>query len=273
MNEFTQILRTIRRPFRQETRNGCQDNVVINGLGSYVKLWLEKARQLSLNLSEEQTVDKLADCFENYDRLSPTDRLKIIEDATAQINTIVSHQSVNPPIKTRTIRQPRAQSREPTEELCPSQPASHTPAIRAKEPSAPPLKSQIPRIQNPLPNEKLTIADTPVETDIKTLDFLATLLEETKGIGTRRANKLIAELDIRTLGDLLQYYPRDYIDRRNIRDIYDVGRSGEPETIQGKVVNHDKFTPPRKGGKTVGKIMVYDGTGVAILVNFGRRIG
>ena len=273
MNEFTQILITIRRPFRQETRNGCQDNVVINGLGGYVKLWLEKARQLSLNLSEEQTVDKLADCFENYDRLLPTDRLKIIEDATAQINTIVSQQSVNPPIKTRTIRQPRAQSREPTEELCPSQPASHTPAIRAKEPSAPPLKSQIPRIQNPLPNEKLTIADTPVETDIKTLDFLATLLEETKGIGTRRANKLIAELDIRTLGDLLQYYPRDYIDRRNIRDIYDVGRSGEPETIQGKVVNHDKFTPSRKGAKTVGKIMVYDGTGVAVLVNFGRRVG
>ena len=171
MNEFTQILRTIRRPFRQETRNGCQDNVVINGLGSYVKLWLEKARQLSLNLSEEQTVDKLADCFENYDRLSPTDRLKIIEDATAQINTIVSHQSVNPPIKTRTIRQPRAQSCKPTEELCPPQPASHTPTIRAKEPSDPPLKSEVPRIQNPLPNEKLTIADTPVETDIKTLDF------------------------------------------------------------------------------------------------------
>ena len=83
----------------------------------------------------------------------------------------------------------------------------------------------------------------------------------------------MAELDIHTVGDLLQYYPRDYIDRRSIRDIYDVGRNGEPETIQGKVVNHDKFTPRRKGAKTVGKIMVYDGTGVLVLVNFGRRIG
>ena len=99
MNEFTQILRTIHRPFQQETRNGCQDNVVINGLGSYVKLWLEKARRLPLNLSEEQTVDKLANCFEDYVRLSPTDRLKIIEDATAQIGAIVSEQSVNPPIQ------------------------------------------------------------------------------------------------------------------------------------------------------------------------------
>ena len=273
MNGFTQILRTIHRPFQQETRNGCQDNVVIIGLGSYVKLWLEKARRLPLNLSEEQTVDKLANCFEDYDRLSPTDRLKIIEDATAQIGAIVSEQSVNPPIKTRTIRQPRAQSREPTKESPPFQSASHTPATRANNPSAPRPKPQTSHTENPAPNEKVTIADTPVETDVKTLDFLTTPLQYTKGIGPRRANKLMAELDIHTVGDLLQYYPRDYIDRTSIRDIYDVGRSGEPETIQGKVVNHDKFTPPRKGAKTVGKIMVYDGTGVLALVNFGRRVG
>ena len=273
MNEFTQILRTIHRPFQQETRNGCQDNVVINGLGSYVKLWLEKARRLPLNLSEEQTVDKLANCFEDYVRLSPTDRLKIIEDATAQIGAIVSEQSVNPPVKTRTIRQPRTQSREPTEESRTFQSASHTPATRANDPSDPRPKPQTSHTESPAPNEKVTIADTPVETDVKTLDFLTTPLQYTKGIGPRRANILMAELDIHTVGDLLQYYPRDYIDRRSIRDIYDVGRNGEPETIQGKVVNHDKFTPRRKGAKTVGKIMVYDGTGVLVLVNFGRRIG
>ena len=273
MNEFARILRTIRRPFQQETRNGCQDNVVINGLGNYVKLWLEKARQLSLNPSEEQTVEKLANCFENYDRLSPADRLKIIEDATLQIDAIVSDQSVNPSINTRTVHQPRPQSLEPIEKLRPVQSADHAPALCAKTPSTPPPKPQISPIEKPATLETVVIADTRVETDVKTLNFLKIPLQDAKGIGTRRANKLIAELDIHTLGDLLQYYPRDYIDRRSIREIYDVGRSGEPETIQGKVVNHDKFTPRRKGGKSVGKIMVYDGTGVVVLVNFGRRIG
>lgn len=272
MNEFTRILRTIRRPFQQETRNGCHDDVVINGLGNYVKLWLEKARQLSLGDSDEQTINKLVIRFANYDRLSPTERLKIIEDATAQINAIVSEQSVDPP-QTRSSYQWRTQSREPTDALHPSQPASHTPTTRAKESSVPSLKPHVPRAQNPLPNEKVIIADTPVETDVKTLDFLEIPLQDVRGIGTRRANKLTAELGTRTLGDLLQHYPRDYIDRRSIREIYDVGRSGEQETIQGKVVNHDKFTPRRKGAKSVGKIMVYDGTGVAVLVNFGRRIG
>ncbi|MDE0297391.1 MAG: ATP-dependent DNA helicase RecG [Candidatus Poribacteria bacterium] len=272
MNEFTRILRTIRRPFQQETRNGCLDNVVINGLGNYVKLWLEKARQLSLDNSEEKTVDNLARRFANYDRLPPTDRLKIIESATAEIDALVSDRSSDSP-QSSACRGRQPQWREPTEATHPSPPASHAPTTPSEEPSVPPPKPRPPRFQNPLPNIEVTIADTPVETDVRTLDFLATPLHEAKGIGTRRANKLIAELEVHTVGDLLQYYPRDYIDRRSIREIYDVGRSGEPETIQGRVVNHDKFTPARKGAKTVGKVMIFDGTGVAVLVNFGRRIG
>ena len=271
MNEFRQILTTIRRPFQQEIRKGCQDNVVINGLGNYVKLWLDKTRRLSLNTSEKQAVDNLAKCFENYDRLSPADRLKTIKDATAKIDAIVSNQSASPPIKTGTIRQPDTQRRESTEGLRSSQSAGQAPAVRANGLSNP-SKPRIPRPENPLPTETPGIADTPVETDVKTLEFLATPLQYAKSIGTRRANKLIAELEIRTIGDFLQYYPRDYIDRASIKSIYEVGRSGEPETIQGKVVNHDKFTP-RRGGKTVGKVMVYDGTGVAALINFGRRVG
>ncbi|MDE0506776.1 MAG: ATP-dependent DNA helicase RecG [Candidatus Poribacteria bacterium] len=272
MNEFTRILRTIRRPFQQETRNGCLDNVVINGLGNYVKLWLEKARQLSLDDSDQQTVDKLASHFANYDRLPAADRLKIIESATAEIDAIASERSPDPP-QTHASRGRRPQSREPAEATHPSPPASHTPTTSGKEPSVPPPEPHAPPIHNPLPNEDVVIGDTPVETDVRTLDFLATPLHDTKGIGTRRANKLTAELDTRTLGDLLQHYPHDYIDRRSLREIYDVGRSGEQETIQGKVVNHDKFTPRRKGAKSVGKVMIFDGTGVAVLVNFGRRIG
>ena len=54
-----------------------------------------------------------------------------------------------------------------------------------------------------------------------------------------------------------------------------MGRSegGEPETIQGKVVNHVTQPPVAKGRKSIGKVSIFDGTGVAVLVNFGRRIG
>ena len=81
------------------------------------------------------------------------------------------------------------------------------------------------------------------------------------------------ELSIQTVGELLAYYPRDYIDRSKMIEIYRVGRTedDEPETIQGKVVNHT--SSPTAKGKRIGKISIYDGTGVALLVNFGRRIG
>ena len=48
MNDYKQILSTICRPFQQEIRKGCQDDVVINGMGDYVKLWVGNARKLNL---------------------------------------------------------------------------------------------------------------------------------------------------------------------------------------------------------------------------------
>jgi ATP-dependent DNA helicase RecG len=113
------------------------------------------------------------------------------------------------------------------------------------------------------------------------LHFLQTQIQYARGIGPRRAVTLATELNVRTVGALLEYYPRDYLDRSRFREIYEVGRSGdfdklnpaEYETIQGKVVNQTQFTPRRPGAKVVGKIAVYDGTGVAQLVGFGQRAG
>ena len=119
------------------------------------------------------------------------------------------------------------------------------------------------------------IGETPVSTDPDSLEFLNNPLQFVKGIGPRRADMLSEEINIHTVGGLLEYYPRDYIDRSKTVDIYNVGRSeeGEPETIQGRVVNHVTSPPVAKGRKSIGKVAIYDGTGVAILVNFGRRIG
>ena len=119
----------------------------------------------------------------------------------------------------------------------------------------------------------MQIKDVPISTDPASLKFLETEIQYASGIGPRRAARLITELNIRTVRDLLEYYPRDYLDRGHFRSIYDVGRTGEYETIQGKVVNRSEFTPSRRGAQTVGKIAVYDGDGVAQLVNFGRRVG
>ena len=117
------------------------------------------------------------------------------------------------------------------------------------------------------------ISDIPVSTDLTSLDFLSEPLQYLKGIGPRRAGMLQEALNIETVGEFLAYYPRDYIDRSKMVEIYRLGRAedDEPETIQGKVVNHT--SSPTARGRKIGKISIYDGTGVAMLVNFGKRIG
>ena len=301
MNELAKILTTIRRPFQQEIRSGCQDNVVINGLGAYVQLWVGNAERLALNPIEKQMLTSLADLFSDYGTLSSTKRKEVVQTAMKQIDEMTSENQKESP-----TRRPAAKVDDlPLFQSLPSQPPKTTfPPVgqtgEAKEQRTLfPVNSKgrgtsktIESTSSPLPVRpdaseshvshsdsqfaapaKVQVKDVPISTDPASLKFLETEIQYASGIGPHRAARLIAELNIRTVRDLLEYYPRDYLDRGHFCSIYDVGHTEEYETIQGKVVNRIEFTPSRKGAKTVGKIAVYDGDGVAQLVNFGRRVG
>ena len=342
MNNFTKILTTIRRPFQQELRNGCRDNVVVNGLGNYVQLWVKNGETFTVEAAEKEVLNDLSNLFENYADASSTERQRILENATQRIDAALGHGQRNASDRvgtgaepSQTRQQPRAQRThskksaqtdmlslfaevESDSESSPSEreqaserpvstvPTEDLPLFQDRDTSAhrnsqQPINNQqetgmeerkggregthpsiLPSFH---PNadrrlltadsqsESVPISDTPVSTDVDSLDFLSQPLQYLKGIGPRRAEMLSTELSIETVGELLAYYPRDYIDRSKMVEIYRVGRAGddEPETIQGKVVNHT--SSPTAKGKRIGKISIYDGTGVALLVNFGRRIG
>ena len=299
MSELAKILATIRRPFQQEIRNGCQDNVVINGLGAYVQLWVRNAEQLTLNPAEKQMLASLADPFSDYETLSPTKRRAIVQAAMKQIDEMTSGSQ-----RTSPARKPTATGKAddlPLFQSLPSQsPEVSFPPIeqtgeakkqqtlfpvaskvrgtskRAESISSPPAaqsdSSEL-HVSQSAPPEKVQIKDSSISTDPASLKFLETEIQYANGIGPRRAARLITDLNIRTVRDLLEYYPRDYLDRGHFRSIYDVGRTGEYETIQGQVVNRSEFTSNRKGAQAVAKIAVYDQDGVAQLVGFGRRAG
>ena len=299
MNELAKILTTIQRPFQQEIRSGCKDSVVINGLGAYVQLWVRNAEQLTLNPTEKQMLTSLADLFSDYAALSPTKRRQVVELAIEQLEGRVSGNQKASPTK-KNAATPTVNDL-PLFQSLPSQ-ASKAPAPPVERKSqrtlfpATPEGSRTPETVEPsssnftvqpdssdshvshpdsqsVPPEKVEIKDVPISTDPASLKFLETEIQYASGIGPRRAARLIAELNLRTVGDLLEYYPRDYLNRGHFRSIYDVGRTGEYETIQGVVVNQSEFTPSRKGAQSVGRIAVYDQAGVAQLVSFGRRVG
>lgn len=317
MNNFTKILTTIRRPFQQELRKGCRDDVVIDGLGNYVQLWVKNGESFTLATAEREMLKGLADLFENYAGASSTERQRILEDAAKRIDTALGHGQRNTSDVVGTSAKPSQTRQLPKTQRASSKKSAQTDMLSLfaevdgnSESEAPrqeqatgmedwkqgsvvgpqpsslppsPPSSSTPSSVHPnadrrlltadSQSESVPISDTPVSTDIDSLDFLTQPLQYLKGIGPRRAEMLSEELSIQTVGELLAYYPRDYIDRSKMVEIYRVGRTDddEPETIQGKVVNHT--SSPTARGKRIGKISIYDGTGVALLVNFGRRIG
>lgn len=79
-----------------------------------------------------------------------------------------------------------------------------------------------------------------------------------KGVGPRRA-RLLERLGIKTLQDLLFYFPWRYEDRKNLKKIHDL-TYGNLETTVGEVVSAGVITTPRKGMK-IFELVVTDHTG------------
>jgi ATP-dependent DNA helicase RecG len=68
-------------------------------------------------------------------------------------------------------------------------------------------------------------------------EVLATPVEFIRGVGPQRA-ALLGRLDIRTAGDLVFFFPRDYQDLTDRREIADL-EEGQLQTVRGEVVEID----------------------------------
>ncbi len=256
MNEFRKILESINRPFQLEIKNGCQDNAVVGGFENYISIWTQKANELLLNLNEQKLISELTELFENYSNLSPSERSDRIQQATKLIDSFggraaIEEEKEQLPLFTA--------ERTEGKETAPQIPLS---ALKQEPPPPAPAETKLEDI----------ISNEEVPFDVKLLEFLATPIQYAHGIGSKRAALLREELNIHNIGDALENYPRDYLDRSNFKEIYYVGRSGDYETIQGKVVSSTDFMPKKRGKTKIGKFKIYDGTAVAVLVAFGRRV-
>ena len=90
MNELNKILLTINRPFQQELKTGCHDDVVINGIEAYVSLWVDNGRKLELNIQQREFLIKLNELFKNYSVISTTERQSVLRQASKVINAALT---------------------------------------------------------------------------------------------------------------------------------------------------------------------------------------
>lgn len=86
------------------------------------------------------------------------------------------------------------------------------------------------------------------------------------GVGPRRKEILSKELNIRTFGDLLQYYPYKYVDRSRIYTIAELRGDMPFVQIKGRILSFEEFAMGARKKRVVAHFS--DETGVADLVWF-----
>jgi ATP-dependent DNA helicase RecG len=119
----------------------------------------------------------------------------------------------------------------------------------------------------PRTSSRRTTAHGAVPPDVPAQDPLAASVTAIKGIGERAAETL-TKVGIRTVGDLLTYFPRRYEDRSQFARIADL-HDGETATIVGKVTAVENR--PTKTRLVLTKVTLDDGSrAVATLTWFNQ---
>ena len=99
-------------------------------------------------------------------------------------------------------------------------------------------------------------------------DFYNQDIRYLKGVGEKR-RELFLKLGVSTIGALLRYYPRNYV---NFKDVYEISAAplGEPSAVSATV--YSKGLPVRvRGGKTIIKVKAGDETGELTVTYFNNK--
>ena len=87
-----------------------------------------------------------------------------------------------------------------------------------------------------------------------------------KGVGPQKA-KLLEKLGVKTVYDLITYFPKEYEDRRQLKAISKV-QDGEETSIQAQVVNQKIIYTRKRNG--ILKIFLKDNSGEIVLICFNQ---
>ena len=127
-------------------------------------------------------------------------------------------------------------------------------------------------LEAPEPTPTVPHEYPPAELDASTLAHADTPITSIARISDNRI-ELLRKLGVTTLGDCLENYPRDYLDRTRMTPLAQAGSTSEFETVQGRIVRHVDVPTRKANGPKVTKTVIYDGTALGALVGFGRRAG
>lgn len=244
-------LEKLRKYFRLEYDNGYQDRAVIGGLVKILDLWQAEARNESV---PEDIVQAVTACLRGYHDLTPEARAEALKTLWKQIQgQTATRRESQPDVPPATSAEPAAAA--PGQTIQPAPARQEQPAV---QPSRPVL---------PLGAEKGRADLHPGGRTSQTPIALNASLTVLAGIGQSHAKDL-AKLGLRTLGDMLYYFPRRYDDYSQLKPIHRLNY-GDEVTVIGTVQTATS-RPVRAGAASITEAIINDGTGSLRLTWFNQ---
>ncbi len=236
-------LEKLRKFFRLEHQNGYNNTAIIGGLAKMLDFWESEARSDGIN---EEIIQAVLERLGSYASLSPASRAEALKGLWKRIGEqypeAMQKKATRPPHS-----QPPPASVEPA-----------APSAQAKRPAPPPTERRsLPGRAESAPGGQTSATPAALRAELTVL----------QGVGPRHAQTL-SKLGLRTLGDMLYYFPRRYEDYSQLKPIKELFY-GQHVTVIG-VVQSVNSRPIRAGQAQLVEAILSDGTAALRLSWFNQ---
>src|SRR5512143_134474 len=246
-------LEKLRKFFGLEREKGYENTAIIGGLAKMLDYWEGEARTESI---KEEIIQAVVQRLRSYEGLSPVSREDALKGLWKRIMETYPEAGQRPP---GGPPRPPAPAPRPAPESRPDRPA---PVSIEKAPTRP-----NPTLVRPQPSPPSRAESAPGGRHSQTPAALSAPLTVLQGVGPKHAATL-ETLGLRTLGDLLYYYPRRYDDYSQLKPIKSLWY-GEQVTVIGTVQSvHSRQIGG--GARTIIEAIIGDGTGSLRLTWFNQ---
>jgi ATP-dependent DNA helicase RecG len=251
-------LEKLRKFFRLEHENKYINTAIIGGLAKMLDFWEGEARADGV---AEEVIQAVVARLRSYEKLSPDGRAESLKGLWKRIGETYPEVGQKSKVQAQPQMgsQPSRPSR-PAPESNQSAEASLLPSQRQE--NQPPQNQPKPRPAAPPRSESVPGAKTS-----QTPAALNAEITVLQGVGPRHA-EILTNLGMKTLGDMLYYFPRRYEDYSQLKPIKALFY-GDVVTVLGTI--QSVHTRPIRGGKSsIVEVVISDGTGSLRLSYFNQ---
>jgi len=236
-------LEKLRKFFRLEHQNGYNDTAIIGGLAKMLDFWEGEARNDGIS---EDIIQAVVQRLQSYSKLSQDSRAESLKGLWKRIGDQYPDAAQK--------QAPRAKPKSPPA-------GSSNRSEKIQEEGQTRRETSLPK---PAPSRAETAPGGVTSATPAALQADLTVLQ---GVGPRHAQTL-GKLGLRTLGDMLYYFPRRYEDFSQLKPIKELTYS-QQVTVIG-IIQSVHSRPIRSGKAQLAEAILSDGTGALRLSWFNQ---